>query len=344
MLSALSTRLAFLSRYLYLAVAAVFIYVPLYRLDALRANLEVFGLTWRGAIRGAGWGVAAGLLTLGPYAVGYYAWHTVLGDRQAEFQWSNYLKWEQRATGRPDGAGEDPGVWLWADDHRVRLSIRAGETPVRLRLEADRPFRPDAEAAASARPTDGGRADERSAWRLDVPAGARGTVGVEPSGRGTSGYPTRLRVEALDGASIRIGGAEAPAGSSATLRRTTRWIWMWLLTHLLVVALPEEFFYRGYLQTRIRQWLRARRCEEGGPADTRSRAGLSEENALASAAFALGHLAVPVGGVFALQRASVFFPSLIFGVLRERTGTIAAPVVYHACCNMMVLLLAVHLF
>ena len=34
--------------------------------------------------------------------------------------------------------------------------------------------------------------------------------------------------------------------------------------------------------------------------------------------------------------------SMIFGILRERTGTITASVVYHACCNMMVLFMSVH--
>ena len=41
---------------------------------------------------------------------------------------------------------------------------------------------------------------------------------------------------------------------------------------------------------------------------------------------------------------SVFFPSLLFGWLRERTGTIVTPMVYHAGCNLMVLFVGTHYY
>ena len=44
------------------------------------------------------------------------------------------------------------------------------------------------------------------------------------------------------------------------------------------------------------------------------------------------------------EHLAVFFPSLVFGWLRERTGTIVAPTLYHAACNIMVLLTAPHFF
>jgi membrane protease YdiL (CAAX protease family) len=50
---------------------------------------------------------------------------------------------------------------------------------------------------------------------------------------------------------------------------------------------------------------------------------------LASAVFALGHVAT-TGHV---ARLSVFFPSLVFGWLRSRTGGIGASVAFHAACN-----------
>jgi membrane protease YdiL (CAAX protease family) len=71
---------------------------------------------------------------------------------------------------------------------------------------------------------------------------------------------------------------------------------------------------------------------------------ISAENALTSLLFAAGHVLIPIGGVLMISRASVFFPSLAFGWLRERTGSIVAPVIYHAAANMMVLLAAPHFF
>jgi len=95
-----------------------------------------------------------------------------------------------------------------------------------------------------------------------------------------------------------------------------------LLGQLLVIALPEEMFYRGYLQTRLERAfdnkLRLLGAQVG--------AGVL----LTSAIFAVGHfLSTPDAA-----RLAVFFPSLLFGWLRARTGAIGSAVLYHAACNL----------
>jgi membrane protease YdiL (CAAX protease family) len=99
------------------------------------------------------------------------------------------------------------------------------------------------------------------------------------------------------------------------------------LGHLLVVALPEEAFFRGYLQSALdRRW---------SPRVTLWGAHLGPSLVISSAIFALGHfLSIPDVGRFA-----VFFPALLFGWLRARTGGIGAPVVCHALCNVYVIVL-----
>lgn len=91
---------------------------------------------------------------------------------------------------------------------------------------------------------------------------------------------------------------------------------------LLGIALPEEAFYRGYLQSALdRAWPPTRRVL-GAP--------LGAGILVSSALFALGHfLTEPV-----LGRLAVFFPSLVFGYLRARTGGIGAPMLLHALCNL----------
>jgi membrane protease YdiL (CAAX protease family) len=100
-----------------------------------------------------------------------------------------------------------------------------------------------------------------------------------------------------------------------------------LLGQLLVIALPEEAFYRGYLQSRFDEvWTPKWRI-----------LGASVGPGLVAAAmvFAAGHLAtVPVPA-----RLAVFFPALLFGWLRARTGGIGASVCFHATCNLYSLLL-----
>jgi membrane protease YdiL (CAAX protease family) len=96
------------------------------------------------------------------------------------------------------------------------------------------------------------------------------------------------------------------------------------LGQLLVIALPEEAFYRGYLQTSLEREL--------GPRFSVSvfgtRLGLGV--VLTSAIFALGHLLTELNPA----RLAVFFPALLFGFLRARTGGIGAALLFHAMCNL----------
>jgi membrane protease YdiL (CAAX protease family) len=93
---------------------------------------------------------------------------------------------------------------------------------------------------------------------------------------------------------------------------------------LLVVALPEELFYRGFLQT---AW--ARTAPERGVTVLGARLGAGF--LWTQALFAAGHLVVPQP-----WRLGTFFPGLLFGWLRERTGGLAAPVVLHALSNLFI--------
>ncbi len=96
-----------------------------------------------------------------------------------------------------------------------------------------------------------------------------------------------------------------------------------LLTHLLVVALPEEVFFRGYLQTALDDRWKARLHLFGAP--------LGFSLIVSGMIFALGHLATTPQ----LGRLAVFFPSLLFGFLRARTGGVGASIVLHAQCNVL---------
>jgi membrane protease YdiL (CAAX protease family) len=95
-----------------------------------------------------------------------------------------------------------------------------------------------------------------------------------------------------------------------------------LLGQLVVIALPEEAFYRGYLQTALDDVWRPRWRLLGAP--------LGWGIVATSAVFALGHLVTEPHP----NRLAVFFPALVFGWLRCRTGGIGAAVAFHALCNL----------
>jgi membrane protease YdiL (CAAX protease family) len=95
------------------------------------------------------------------------------------------------------------------------------------------------------------------------------------------------------------------------------------LNQLVVVSIPEEIFFRGYLLVRLeRVWKPTRRLW-GAP--------VGKALLVSSALFALGHLAVVPNP----QRLAVFFPALLFGWMRGKTGSIAAGATFHALCNVL---------
>lgn len=90
---------------------------------------------------------------------------------------------------------------------------------------------------------------------------------------------------------------------------------------LVIIALPEEAFYRGYLQTRFDDVFRGRVRILG--------AEVGWSLVLVSVIFAIGHFAT----IREPARLAVFFPSLLFGWLRARTKGVGAGILFHACCN-----------
>jgi uncharacterized protein len=101
-----------------------------------------------------------------------------------------------------------------------------------------------------------------------------------------------------------------------------------LLVQVFVIALPEEAFYRGYLQTALDDRWRRRWSVLG--------ARLGPGWLLASAIFAFGHILTEAHP----SRLAVFFPALVFGWLRAKTGGIGAPILFHAACNLFASYLA----
>jgi membrane protease YdiL (CAAX protease family) len=89
---------------------------------------------------------------------------------------------------------------------------------------------------------------------------------------------------------------------------------------IFLVALPEEIFYRGYMQTRLDHVFKGRLQVFG--------AELGWSVVVTSAFFAVGHLLE-----FKPDRLGTFFPGLVFGWLRAKTGSIGGAVAFHSACN-----------
>lgn len=110
------------------------------------------------------------------------------------------------------------------------------------------------------------------------------------------------------------------------------------LAQFIVVALPEEAFFRGFVQTRLDDHFRGTTSspERDGPdgdvpeSDAPRRRVHFAALLLQAVLFALIHFLVDG---FNPARLAVFFPGLLFGLLRARRGGIGAAIVFHALCN-----------
>jgi membrane protease YdiL (CAAX protease family) len=96
-----------------------------------------------------------------------------------------------------------------------------------------------------------------------------------------------------------------------------------VLYQFLYVGLPEELFFRGYLQQRLDERFGRPYRLFGAPCGW----GLFGADLL----FAIGHWVVS-GRIANLD---VFIPGLLFGWLKARTGAVLAPVLFHGLSNLV---------
>jgi uncharacterized protein len=123
-----------------------------------------------------------------------------------------------------------------------------------------------------------------------------------------------------------LAGLHAPAVSLLGNRANTLSL-EFCLVQLVVVALPEELFFRGFLLGLLEQRFPPKRRVLGG--------GIGLALVLSAAAFAVIHL--PKDGD--PRALATFFPGLLFGWMRSATGSILASTVTHAGSNILVRML-----
>ena len=96
-----------------------------------------------------------------------------------------------------------------------------------------------------------------------------------------------------------------------------------VLVQIFIVALPEEFFFRGFLLSRLeKQWPPRFRFLKGG---------IGIALVISSALFAVAHF-----GSGNFGRLATFFPGLLLGWLRSATGTIVASIIVHVVSNILI--------
>ncbi len=96
-----------------------------------------------------------------------------------------------------------------------------------------------------------------------------------------------------------------------------------LFLQTFAIALPEEFFYRGFLQNSLlKKWPNRTFL---GPLP------LGQAIIITNIMFALSHFVA----AFNPLRLLTFFPGLLFSYLAFRRGSLISPILFHAFCNLL---------
>jgi membrane protease YdiL (CAAX protease family) len=307
--------------YITTIVAFAFIFLPMELLHRRGLEPADFGIHSRQRFRA----VRNALLVMGvcfpAYAIGYHVWQTQWLDRELAIAEARYDQWPSTVQDPPRLQAVAPGdVWFFTTPDRLWLNwhLPKGQR-FEARLTSDAPMRAQGK---------GTRLIENGAT---VRGSASGRVAFK-----TKGSTIRLEAKAdgtlLPAERLRLGTALVRAdGNPFEAERSYWWLFNLIMLQLLLVALPEELFYRGYLQTRLDGMVGRERMVFGVSVNVTS-------IVLTSALFALGHIIT----IWHPARLAVFFPSLIFGWMRRATGGILAPILFHAACNLLVDILSLH--
>ena len=296
-----------------LLIALVFIYVPVEILERRGVSFKKMGI-WRGALKsGFRNFFFVSLVVLPPYAVCFHYFQTNIEERNSSFEVRRLKEWPLEFTPSNTNKRKPEGFRIALKGDLVHCSWNIPEAKeVQLNLKGDE----------SIRVQRGNVEAINDGSSLSVRTVATGSVLMHTTSEAIT-VSVIVDGKALPGDRM-LDAYDQPLDQKVlNLDRDWWWFLHFLLGQLLLVALPEEIFYRGYLQSRL---------EQKFPKKSRFlRVDISwKALILTSTIFALGHvLTIPHPA-----RLAVFFPSLLFGWMRAATGSIFSAVLFHVLCNL----------
>ncbi len=333
-LSDLAGISSLVSEYLFTLVAAVFLGLPYWWLTRKARSFTTHALTWDAWPRGVAFALALTLATALPFFAGYHLWRTQVLEQSFDFQWNNYLQLPVELEGAPSAMipTEDPQVQLWRTGKTIHLRWARGKTnPGKLQVALSSKDG-KLKMLHSSIPRVG-QGINKPSWNLPTRHGRVHSASFRAENADDLMIAIKNKGEFITSKTLRMGpgglrvqqlGNFDRAQGTLHLTHNLSWLPLILIAQFLLVALPEEFFYRGYLQTTLEQawpWKKKILIFEIGPAIV-----------VTSLLFGVGHFIINLHP----SRFAVFFPSLLFGWLRDKTGTIVSCVIYYAACNLMV--------
>ena len=305
-----------LREYVLAIVAALFLYLPLEVLYKKGIDPALFGIHAKPLWRSIRHALIISLFVFPPYLLGFHFWQTHWLKNKPAVAEARLDQWPIDVQDAPKVRQLKMG--------EVRLHANRDVFWMQWHLPPGQVFEASIESEPSVseyvvRKSHSdertvfyrGRSDGRLAFRA---SGDYVKIDVQTGG-------DRLPAERL-----RVGTTLKSAPDMPyTIERSYWWVFNLIIFQFLLVALPEEVFYRGYLQSRLDQIFTKETKVFGVSVSVMSLV-------VTSTLFAVGHyVTVP-----SVHRLAVFFPSLLFGWMRRATGGILAPLTFHALCNLFV--------
>ena len=291
--SAVQGQVAWLDGYLLVIAAATFLYLPLEVIARRGDDQAEYGIHRRGIVRATLIALGLCVIIFPPYTLGFHYWQTdVVGQHLASDE-ARFDRWPMAVRGVPARRNPAPGeVHVFHENQRFWLNWKLStESKFEVVAISDKPL-----TALKG----GWEINTRGASLTSVAPRGRATLATESS---AVKFEIKMDNTKVDLDRIRVGAAFTSADSNpVSFHRGYWWLFELVLIQLLLIALPEEVFFRGYLQSTIDKLVGSDRKVFGVDFNVKS-------TFLVSALFAIGHfITIPNPA-----RLAVFFPSIVFG-------------------------------
>jgi len=307
------------------ALALILLQLPTWMLRKQGVDERALGLTFGPLWPALGLSLATMAVVFPLFVGGFHLVHAEWRGLPSTWEADRLLRWDEsleHTPPRPCEGGGDVLAWVVGDalwlvsPAEASLDVRVVTAPPGppLRAVVCPPGR-GPEARAFLRADRDGRLTLEPGQGLWVSLADRDDLRLELARDGRPIPSRELRLGA--------GGAAADADGLIASSRSMWWLLTYVIIHLGLVALPEEWFFRGYLQPRLDQIL-------GTPLRLFG-AQVGWGLVLSALFFALLHPILLPG----VHRLLVFFPALLFGWLRARSGNVGAAIVVHAMSNVI---------
>ncbi|TNF27744.1 MAG: CPBP family intramembrane metalloprotease [Deltaproteobacteria bacterium] len=306
-------------------LAIILLQAPTWVLKKTPAEEAALGMTLGPWGRGLRLGGLTMAVVFPLFVLGYHLVHTQWLGLHADWDSAHLVRWDEdlehappAPCGRADGASawlQGDGLWVVAPPRGHLVVTVATEPPVTDgRVIVCRPGK-GAVVGAPTTAKAGGLFALEEGEGVWVPLGARDAIEVRITDGG----------KPIPAARLHLGAKRVEAGDDGGFDASRSWLWLltYVIVHLGLVALPEEWFFRGYLQGRLDLVL-------GTPLRVFG-VQVGWGLVLSALAFALLHPILLPG----FHRLLVFFPALLFGWLRARSGNVGASILVHAGSNVL---------